>query len=144
MMQLKEIMTHNPEVIHPEAPLREAAQKMRALEVGAMPVCDGDKLVGMLTDRDVTVRATAGGCDPTRTQVRAIMSSAVVYCFEDQDVTEAAQLMADQQIRRLPILNHNKRLVGIVSLEDLAVGGSDPQLAGETLKQVSKLAGPQR
>jgi CBS domain-containing protein len=141
-MQVKEVMTHNPEVVRPEALLQEVAEKMRALDVGVLPVCDGDQLIGLLTDRDITVRATAVGCDPTLIQVCDVMTSHLVYCFEDQDIAEAANLMEEQQVRRLPVLNHHHRLVGIVSLDDLAVGG-DTQLAGETLKEVAKLAGPQ-
>jgi len=141
-MQVKEIMTHNPEVARPEALLQEVAEKMSALDIGALPVCDGDRLIGLLTDRDITVRATAAGCDPTMIQVCDVMTANLVYCFEDQDVTEVAELMEDQQIRRLPVLNHHHRLVGIVSLDDLAVSG-DTQLAGKTLKEVSKLSGPQ-
>jgi CBS domain-containing protein len=141
-MQVKEIMTHNPEVARPEALLQEVAEKMSALDIGALPVCDGDRLIGLLTDRDITVRATAAGCDPTMIQVCDVMTANLVYCFEDQDVTEVAELMEDQQIRRLPVLNHHHRLVGIVSLDDLAVS-SDLQLAGKTLQGVSKLSGPQ-
>jgi CBS domain-containing protein len=142
-MQIKDIMTHDPKVVRPDALLQEVAEKMGALEIGAVPVCDGDRLIGLLTDRDITVRATAAGCDPAMTQVCDVMSTNLVYCFEDQDVTEAAKLMEAQQVRRLPVLNRHHRLVGIVSLDDVAVGG-DPKLAGETLKEVSKLAGPQR
>jgi CBS domain-containing protein len=142
-MRVREIMTHNPEVVRSDALLQEVAEKMRTLEIGALPVCNGDRLIGLLTDRDITVRATAAGCDPTMIQVCDVMSTNLVYCFDDQEVEEVAKLMEAQQVRRLPVLNRQQRLVGIVSLEDLAVGG-DPKLAGETLKEVSKLAGPQR
>jgi CBS domain-containing protein len=142
-MQGKEVMTHNPEVVRSDALLHEVAEKMRTLEIGVLPVCAGDRVIGLLTDRDVTVRATAAGCDPTMIQVCDVMTTNVVYCFEAQDITEAAQLMEAQQVRRLLVLDQHHRLVGIVSLDDLAVGG-DPKLAGETLKEVSKLSGPQR
>jgi CBS domain-containing protein len=141
-MQIKDSMTHNSEVVRPDELLQEVAEKMEVLEVGALPVCDGDQLIGLLTDRDITVRATAAGCDPAMTQVCDVMSTNLVYCFEDQDVTEAAKLVEVQQVRRLPVLNRHHRLVGIVSLDDLATGG-DVKLAGETLKEVSKLTGPQ-
>jgi CBS domain-containing protein len=141
-MQVKEVMTHNPEAVRPDALLQEVAEKMSTLDVSILPVCDGDQLIGLLTDRDVTVRATAAGCDPTLIQVCDVMTTHLVYCFEDQDIVEAAKLMEEQQVRRLPVLNHHHRLVGIVSLDDLAVGG-DARLAGETLKEVAKLAGPQ-
>jgi len=140
-MQVKDVMTHNPEVVRSDALLQEVAEKMRALGVGVLPVCNGDRVVGLLTDRDMTVRATAAGCDPTMIQVCDVMTADVVYCFEDQGIADAAKLMEAQQVRRLLVLNHDQRLVGIVSLDDLAAGG-DPGLAGETLKEVSKSSGP--
>jgi CBS domain-containing protein len=143
-MQLRDIMTPGVEVIAPEATLQQAAQKMSRLDVGPLPVCDGEQLVGMLTDRDITVRAVAEGCDPTTTTVREAMTPDIVYCFEDQEVQEATSLMEQYQIRRLPILNRNKRLVGIVSLGDLAVNTKDPRQAGEVLEQVSEPAEPLR
>jgi CBS domain-containing protein len=143
-MQLKDVMTRDVEVIHPNATLEEAAAKMDALNVGPLPVCDGDRLVGMLTDRDVTVRATAAGRDPKTTRVREVMTDEVVYCFEDQDTNEAARIMEEKQIRRLVILNRDKRLVGIVSLGDLAVTTQDDQLSGEVLERVSEPAEPER
>jgi CBS domain-containing protein len=143
-MQLRDIMTAGVEVISPEATIQEAAQKMSRLDIGPLPVCDGEQLVGMLTDRDITVRAVAEGCDPMTTTVREAMTPDLVYCFEDQDVQEAASLMEQYQIRRLPILSRNKRLVGIVSLGDLAVNTSGQPLAGEVLEQVSEPAEPRR
>ena len=143
-MQLKDIMTPQVEVISPEATLQEAAQKMSQFDVGPLPVCDGEQLVGMLTDRDITVRAVAEGCDPTTTPVREAMTPEMVYCFEDQAVQEAARLMAQYQIRRLPILNRHKRLVGIVSLADLAVSTSDQTRTGEVLEHISEPAEPRR
>ena len=141
-MQLKEIMTHGAEVITPEATLQEAAKKMQRLDIGPLPVCDGERLVGMLTDRDITVRAVAEGCDPTTTTVREAMTPDVAYCFEDEEVHEAAKVMEQYQIRRLPILNRNKRLVGVVSLGDLAVSPDNRRLAGQVLEQVSEPADP--
>jgi CBS domain-containing protein len=140
-MLLRDVMTPHVEVIHPDATLREAAQKMKTLDVGPVPVCDGDRLQGMLTDRDITVRATAEGRDPNTTRVRDVMTPDVVYCFEDQDVREAAETMEQWQIRRLVVLNQDKRLVGIVSLGDLATQTSDEELdsseLSETLSGVS-------
>jgi CBS domain-containing protein len=137
-------MTPKVEIVHPDAALREAAEKMSQLDVGPLPVCDGERLVGMLTDRDITVRATAKGCDPNTTKVRDVMTPDVVYCFEDQDVETAAQMMEMRQIRRLPVLNREKRLVGIVSLGDVAVKTGDQNLAGEALERVSEPAEPKR
>ena len=102
---LKDIMTRNPEVIAPEAPLQEAARRMKNLDVGPLPVCDGERLVGMLTDRDITIRGVAKGCDPCTTPVREVMTPEVEYCYEDQEVDAAARLMQERQIRRLPIVN---------------------------------------
>jgi CBS domain-containing protein len=114
---------------------------MRDLNVGPLPVCGSDdRLAGMITDRDIIVRAVAEGKDPRATPVREIMTPNVVYCFEDQDVHDAAALMEDNQIRRLVVLNHGKRLVGIVSLGDIAVHTADDQfqLAGEALERISE------
>jgi CBS domain-containing protein len=136
-MQVREIMTKGVEVVSHDALLKEAALKMKRLDVGLMPVCDGGKLEGTLTDRDITIRATAEGCDPSQTKVGQIMSTDVAYCFEDQDVKEAEKIMEARQIRRLPILNREKRLVGIVSLGDIALHAPKKE-AGETLKEISE------
>ena len=137
-MQVKDIMTKGVEVVRPDATLQEAATKMRSLDIGPLPVCDGDKMIGMLTDRDITVRATAEGLDPKQTKVREVMSKEVIALQEDQDAKEAAELMQTRQIRRLPIVSRDKRLVGMFSLGDLARHTEDPKLAGKTLKQVSE------
>ena len=143
-MQLREIMTLDVEVVDSKAVLKKAAAKMKHLDVGVMPVCDGEKLKGMLTDRDITVRATAEGRNPSKTKVSEIMSTDLAYCFEDQEVEEAVSLMEVKQIRRLPILSRDNRLVGIVSLGDIAVHTGDKNLAGDTLQEVSEPAAPKR
>jgi CBS domain-containing protein len=143
-MELREIMTRNPEVVSRQTSLQEAAAKMKTLDVGLMPVCDGDRLTGLLTDRDITIRATADGRDPKKTRVSDVMSTDVAYCFEDQDVAEAVSLMEARQIRRLPVLSKDKRLIGVVSLGDIAVHARDRDLAGETLQEVSEPAQPKR
>jgi CBS domain-containing protein len=117
---------------------------MKELNVGSLPVCDGERLLGMITDRDITVRATAEGKNPTEIPVSDMMSSGITYCFEDQPVSEAAQIMEEKQIRRLPILNRQKKLVGIVSLGDLAVDGGNKQLVGEAITEISQPARPER
>ena len=140
-MLVKEVMTKGVECARPRDSVADAAGKMKKLDVGALPVCgDNDKLAGMITDRDITVRATADECDPADTCVSDVMTPDIVYCFEDQDVTEAARIMEDKQIRRLVVLNRDKRLVGIVSLGDLAVRTGDDQLSGEALEQISEPA----
>jgi CBS domain-containing protein len=143
-MRLGEIMTRDVEVIGSNAPLKEAAAKMKEFDVGLIPVCDGDRLTGTLTDRDITVRATAEGKNPSKTKVSAIMSTDIAYCYEDQEIEEAVSLMEARQIRRLPILNRDKHLVGIVALGDLAMHAGQNELVGETLKEVSRPAAPRR
>ena len=136
-MKVKEIMTREVDVVSPETTLRDAAERMNSLDVGVLPVCDTDRLVGMITDRDITVRATAAGCDPKTTLVGDAMSQEVIWCYDDQDVQEAARLMKERQIRRLLVMNRANDLVGIVSLGDLATEGEQ---SGEVLKEVSQPA----
>lgn len=143
-MRLGEVMTRHVEVIGANASLKEAAAKMKQLDVGLIPICEKDELQRTLTDRDITIRATAEGRDPSNTKVSDIMSEDTVYCFEDQEIEEATRLMEAKQIRRLPILNRKKRLVGIVSLGDLAVHAGQNERLGETLKEVSRPAVPRR
>jgi CBS domain-containing protein len=143
-MQLREIMTENVVVVRPDAPIREAAQKMKDRDVGPLPVCDGERLVGMLTDRDIVVKAVAEGCDPESTKVADAMTPDVAYCFEDQDTAEAMRLMERHQIRRLPIVSREKRLVGIVSIGDLARKEDDEMRVAETLREVSEPTGNER
>jgi len=140
-MQVKEVMTRGAECVAPDATLQEAAQKMKGLDVGPLPVCDNNRLVGMLTDRDITVRAVAEGKDPRTSRVRDVMTEGITYCFEEDDVADAARLMKEKQIRRLVVLNRDKRLAGIVSLGDLAVETGDEHLTGKTLEHVSQPTG---
>ena len=135
---LKEIMTSTVDVISRETNAAEAALKMKYLNVGAIPVCDGERLCGMVTDRDLVVRVVAKGLDPKQVHVSEATSSEVFFCYEDEDLEKASQVMAQKQIRRLPILSRGKKLVGIVSLGDLAVRGKDAQTSGIVLEQVSR------
>jgi len=137
-MKLKDVMTKNVESVAPETCLKDAAEKMRSLDVGVLPVCENDKLVGMITDRDITVRAVAEGRDPNRESVRSAMTQDLCYCFEDEDVEKAAKLMEERQIRRLPVFDRNNRAVGIVSVGDLATRTRDDYLSGEVLERVSE------
>lgn len=136
-MKLREIMTSNVEVIHPDDTLQIAAEKMRDRDIGFLPVCDGDRLTGVLTDRDLITRALADGMDSKAMLGRDLVTSPAIYCFEDQSVDEAAKLMHDNQIRRLVILSRDKRMVGVVSLGDLAMSADD-KLSGEVLQSVSE------
>jgi CBS domain-containing protein len=144
-MQVKDIMTTRVECTSPTATIREAAQMMKDIDVGPLPVCgDDDRLAGMITDRDITVRAVAEGLDPSTALVRDVMTPNIIYCDDDQNVSDAAHMMEQNQIRRLVVLNREKRLVGILSLGDLAVDTGDDQLAGHTLEAVSEPTVPQR
>ncbi len=138
-MLIQEIMTRGVECICPDMTIQEAAQKMRDLDVGPLPVCGrNDRLEGMITDRDIAVRAVAAGKDPSTTPVSEIMTRKILYCFEDQDVADAANLMQSEQVRRLAVLNRDKRLVGIVSLGDVAVTARSEGLAGEAIEAISE------
>ncbi len=137
-MKVADVMTRSVDVANPDARLDEAAERMRQLDAGVLPVVDGDKVVGMITDRDITIRATAEGRDPVTTKVSEIMTSEVVFTYDDEDVKDAAKLMQDHQVRRLVVLDREKKLVGIVSLGDLAVDTKDDKLKGQVLEDISK------
>ena len=137
-MKVSEIMTRGAETVAPDASLRDAAQTMKRLDIGAIPVCDGDRLVGIVTDRDIVVRAVADGADTASTTVREAMTEGIVYCQEDTDVQTVADTMKQRQIRRLVVLDADKRLVGIVSLGDLAIQGGDDARSGKVLESISE------
>jgi CBS domain-containing protein len=137
-MKVHDIMTSTVKVARPNESIRCAARAMRSMNVGSLPVCDGERLVGMVTDRDITIRAVADGADPEAALVKDNMSPEIVYCFEDQEASEAERIMQERQVRRLPVLDRNKRLVGILSLGDLATRTHDSRTVGETLERVSE------
>jgi CBS domain-containing protein len=141
-MQVQEIMTREVDVIGPNATVRDAACRMRDENIGALPVGENDRLIGMVTDRDIVVRAVTQDRPPGNMSVRDVMSEHIYYCFEDDDVDRAAQVMAEHQVRRLPVLNRDKRLVGIVALADLGRSGGDT--AKEALEGVSEPSGQAR
>ena len=139
-MKITEIMTPNPEVIAPEQPIQHAARLMLDGDTGALPVGNGDRLIGMVTDRDITVRAVAEGRGPD-TPVREVMSEKLLFAWDDQDVEDVAIQMSDAQVRRMPILSRqDERLVGIVSIGDLATQG-DSDAAEAALSGVSEPGG---
>ena len=141
-MKVREIMTRDIDVVSPETTLRDAAERMSSLDVGVLPVCDKDRLVGVITDRDITIRATADGLDPFATQVGEVMSKdELITCFEDEEVESATRMMRDKQVRRLPVLAEDRRLVGILALGDVAVDQGDRGEAAETLKEISRPSG---
>jgi CBS domain-containing protein len=135
-MQIQEIMTRQVDIVDPNTTIRDAARMMRADNIGALPVGENDRLVGMVTDRDIVVRAVAEERLAGNTSVRDVMSERIFYCFEDEDVEEAAKTMADHQVRRLPVLNRKKRLVGIVALADL--GRKESEAGKEALEGISE------
>ena len=142
MQLVSEVMTRNVQSVAPGDTVRRAAQMMDDLNVGALPVCDGERLVGMVTDRDITVRATSAGLGPEEARVEQVMSADVRCCHEDQPLEEVAQQMANTQIRRVPVVSRDEaqRLVGIVSLGDIATkaaGGADRHVAEQVVEKVS-------
>ena len=138
MRTVREVMSRDVETISPDSTLADAARKLRDLNVGSLPVKEGERLIGVLTDRDITVRATAEGKDAKGTKVREAMSAEVAWVFEDETAQSAANIMRQRQIRRLPVLDRNDKLVGIITLGDLAVELGNDAFAGETLEQISK------
>ena len=135
-MKVKETMSTNVRLARPDQTIREAAQAMAEVDSGVLPVGENDRLVGMITDRDIAVRGIAKGKGPD-TSVRDVMTDHVDYCFEDQEVDEVTKNMADTKVRRLPVLNRDKRLVGIISLGDIAQSGE-----GRTDKALGKISKP--
>jgi CBS domain-containing protein len=127
-MKISSVMSRDVQLIKPDDTIRSAAALMKKIDAGLLPVTENDKLVGMITDRDIAIRGVAEGKGPDA-KVRDAMSPEVKYCFEDEDVTHVAENMAELQVRRLPVMNRDKRLVGIVSLADLAIEGSLPKTA---------------
>lgn len=137
MHTIKSLMSRNVKVIGPDSTIREAAQQMLSGEFGMLPVEENDRMIGAISDRDIVIRAVAEGKDGS-TKVREIMSEGVIWAYEDDSVAEAAARMSEHQIRRLPIVDASKRLVGIVALGDFAVEVSDPAVAGEALAEISQ------
>jgi CBS domain-containing protein len=138
-MRVSEVMTPGVRVVSPDQTISEAARLMAEIDAGSLPVGEDDRLVGMITDRDIAVRAVAEQKPPT-TKVREVMSEEVLYCFDDQEIDDIAQNMSDVKVRRLPVVNREKRLVGIVSLGDLAKGDNAAS-AGQTVADVTAPGG---
>ena len=138
-MRVSEAMTADVQIAHPNQTIQDAAKIMAKIDAGILPVGENDRLVGMITDRDIAVRGVAKGLKPDA-KVRDVMSNEVKYCFEDDDLDEVAHNMAHIKVRRLPVLNHDKRLVGIVSLGDIAMADG-PDSAGEAICGISEPGG---
>jgi CBS domain-containing protein len=127
-MKISNVMSREVQLVKPDDTIRNAAVVMKKIDAGLVPVTENDRLVGMITDRDIVIRSIAEGKGPD-TKVRDAMTSEVKYCFEDEDVAHVAENMAELQVRRLPVMSRDKRLVGIVSLADLAIEASLPKTA---------------
>ena len=136
-MKIQDVMTADVSFVGPDTPILEIARKMRDGDIGAVPVVDDERLVGMVTDRDLVVRVIAEGGDVRTKTARDAMSPGVLYCFADESVEVVLENMGDRQIRRLPVVNREKRLVGVVSLGDLALSGKR-KAAGEALQEISQ------
>lgn len=138
-MRVAEAMTRDVCIANPDQSLIDAAKMMAEEDCGVLPVGENDQLVGMITDRDIVIRALAQGKDG-QTRVRDIMTDDVKYCYEDDDIDDVARNMGDLQVRRLPVVNRDKRLCGIISLGDIAVSDNEIETAGEALSEISEPA----
>jgi len=138
MSRVSDIMSTDVRVVGPQQTLRSAAQMMRELDVGALPVCDGRRLLGMLTDRDITVRGVAEGLDAAKACVSDVMTTDLEYCTTEQEVQDLMRVMGEKQVRRLPVVDADKNLVGIVSLGDLATRQN--ARLDQTLREISEPA----
>jgi CBS domain-containing protein len=136
-MLIRDIMTTEVKLVHPDTRIAEAASVMKDFDIGALPVVDDGEPVGMVTDRDIAVRVVADGRDPKRTTVREALSQGIVHAYDDQSLEEAANLMQEHQVRRLPVLNRDKKLVGMVSMGDMALRGGQ-ETAARVIEEVSK------
>jgi CBS domain-containing protein len=138
-MRVSEAMTRDVRIASPDYTVQQAARLMSELDAGVLPISENDRLVGMLTDRDIAIRGIAQGKGPDA-RVREVMTSEVRYCFDDQDLDEVTRNMGDIQVRRLPVVDRDKRLVGILSLGDIALGHSEAR-AGDALGGISRPGG---
>jgi CBS domain-containing protein len=139
-MKVNEIMTADVAVIRPDASIVEAARQLDSLGVGSLPVCNGDRLVGMITDRDIAIRVVAKGRVPAETKVEECMTKKVIWCFDDETLEDAQARMQANQVRRLPVISREKRLVGILAIGDLATKTDAVTEVGETVREISELA----
>ena len=139
-MKVSEIMTRHVECINPDTSVKDAAEKMKSLDIGFLPICENDRLTGTITDRDITIRVVADGLNPRSVKARDVMTPNAFYCLDNQDIEEVGRRMQETEVKRMLILNRDHKLVGVVSLGDLSRASGVQQLAGETLKQISEAA----
>jgi CBS domain-containing protein len=136
-MNVREVMTADVYTVSADTSIFDIAELMRDEDIGVVPVVENDKLVGLVTDRDIVVRALADSRDPSQATARTVMSPNLVFCFEDQSVEEVLQTMGEQQVRRMPVVDRDRNLVGVVSIGDLSAA-APPDRAGESLSQISQ------
>jgi CBS domain-containing protein len=136
VQSVRDVMSNRVEVIPPSCSLKEAAETMRKLDIGSIPVCEGQKLIGIVTDRDVTIKGVASGKDLSELVVKDVMTSPIVYLFDDATIDDAAHIMEEKQIRRLVVVDRDKKLVGVVALGDLAKKINETK-AGKILEKIS-------
>jgi CBS domain-containing protein len=136
-MLARDLMTRGVECAGPDEKLRQVAVRMRDMDVGSFPVCESGRLTGMITDRDIAIRCVAEGADPNKASVRDAMTDELVFCFEEQTADEVSHLMRQRQVRRLPVLDADKNLIGIIAVADLALEGTDDQTA-EAVEGISR------
>jgi CBS domain-containing protein len=141
-MQVRELMSSDIEMIAPDTSIQDAARRMRDADVGALPVGENDELIGMVTDRDIVVRGVAEGIADGNATVRDVLTDELTFCFEEDDVDDAANLMADRQVRRLPVLSADKKLVGMLALADIS--RTDVDAGGAALGDISQPSGGQQ
>ncbi len=141
MTQVSDIMTRGVRTMAPQETIAQAARAMQELGVGAIPICEGDRLIGMVTDRDIVLRAVAKSLSPEQTFLEEVLSPDVCWCFDDDPVEVATKKMQDARIRRIPVLDHDQHLVGVLSLGDVSVKG-DSEEAGDALSDISEPAQP--
>jgi CBS domain-containing protein len=139
-MKVQEIMSRNVETVEPSTLTAKAAEKMRDLRIGFLVVLEDDRLEGVLTDRDITIRSVAEGRDPRASRVGDIMTRTVFYCYEEDDIERVGEMMREQEVRRMVILDQEDKLVGVVSLGDIAKTTGETDLAGETLGDIAEAA----
>lgn len=139
-MKINEIMSRNVECITSSLPIAKAAEKMRDEDIGFLPVCEHDRVVGTVTDRDITIRSVAQGRDPRLAPVSEVMSTTVFHCYEDESIETVAHAMQEDEVRRMLIFDRDDHLAGVVSLGDIAKATGDWQLAGETLGGIAEAA----
>src|SRR5262245_21721717 len=139
-MKVKQIMSRNVVCVTPSTPIARTAEKMRELDIGFLPICDHDRIEGTLTDRDITIRSVAQGRDTRLEPVSEIMTPNVFYCYEDAEIEEVGRQMQEKEVRRILILDREEKLVGVVSLGDIAKTSGESELAGETLGEIAEAA----